>query len=730
MTTINNDQQTIVLNQLVVESGVFPSFGGSPTEDPGGIPMGTIRTFAIPNSGIAGQADQAAGQLHSISQQTALFSILGTTYGGDGVRTFGLPDLAGTVAVGVGNGPSGQVSWGETYGQDSTTLTRVNMPTGAGGSDLPYNNDQPSLAVNYMINVGGNGTALDAPGMVVPFLGDFAPAGYMLAEGQILPIAQYQSLYNAIGNTYGGSASQGTFALPNLSGRTIIGADDGTGSQSPSEPLGTVTGTDTTTLTQQNLPLSGDLPVDNQQPTLALNYMIFIGNGLFFPSSGALSNDTPYLGEIMAYAGNAHNLPPGWVLAAGQTLSIDANQVLFSAIGTTYGGNGFSTFQLPNLQDTVVAGAGTNRAGTTYAVGETYGVNSYSLNNNELPANQAPSVTLGTAGYSTPEQQALELKGTGISVADPDGGTGIETLTISVSEGTLHATVGDSFVTVQSGNDSSALALRGTIAELNALLGQGGTSDLTFIDNTNTPTSVTLTLGLNDNGNTGSGGARSSINEQTTVDVTPCYCPGTLIKTARGDAPVEALKIGDEVMTASGVMRPIKWIGRRSYAGRFVMGRKDILPVCIKAGALDANVPRRDLWISPHHAMYFEDPRGGVLIEAKNLVNGTSIVQAEQADKVEYVHVELDTHDVIIAEGALSETYLDEDNRLMFHNAQDYHARYRDAAGAPGHYCAPRLEEGYEIESVRQHIAARAGSPRNANGEQIHIKVHRRTARA
>ena len=89
-----------------------------------------------------------------------------------------------------------------------------------------------------------------------------------------------------------------------------------------------------------------------------------------------------------------------------------------------------------------------------------------------------------------------------------------------------------------------------------------------------------------------------------TENTTPCYCPGTLIATEHGDVPVEDLAIGDKVMTKSGDARPIKWIGRRSYGGRFVMGRKDILPVCIKAGALDDNVPRRDLWISPHHAMY------------------------------------------------------------------------------------------------------------------------------
>ena len=139
-------------------------------------------------------------------------------------------------------------------------------------------------------------------------------------------------------------------------------------------------------------------------------------------------------------------------------------------------------------------------------------------------------------------------------------------------------------------------------------------------------------------------------------------------------------KIGDEVMTMSGAARPIKWIGRRSYGGRFVMGRKDILPICIKAGALDDNVPRRDLWISPHHAMYLD----GVLIEAKDLVNGVSIVQAERVEKVEYFHIELETHDVIIAEGALSESFIDDDSRGMFHNAHEYGALYPDARAAAG----------------------------------------------
>ncbi len=227
-------------------------------------------------------------------------------------------------------------------------------------------------------------------------------------------------------------------------------------------------------------------------------------------------------------------------------------------------------------------------------------------------------------------------------------------------------------------------------------------------------------------GGGGGGNAFADISGAGSINgPVPCYCRGTMIETKRGEKKVETLAIGDKVVTASGALRPVKWIGRRSYAGRFVLGRKDILPVCIKAGALGTNMPVRDLWISPHHAMYFSD-QGGVLIEAKDLVNGISIVQAERVDKVEYVHVELETHDVIIAEGALSETYLDEDNRGMFHNALDYDTLYTgDGAQLPTRYCAPRLEDGYAVEDVRRRIAARV----RTGSRSRNVKVHRRAAR-
>jgi hypothetical protein len=192
----------------------------------------------------------------------------------------------------------------------------------------------------------------------------------------------------------------------------------------------------------------------------------------------------------------------------------------------------------------------------------------------------------------------------------------------------------------------------------------------------------------------------------TDVDLVPCYLAGTLILTDQGERPVETLAIGDTIITADAAARPIRWIGRRSYGGRFAKG-KHLQPICIKAGALEDGVPQRDLWISPHHAMFLE----GVLIEAQDLVNCASIVQADGIERIDYFHIELDTHDILIAEGAPSESFIDDDSRAIFQNAHEYKARYPNSPVAPAVYCAPRAAFGPELERARRHITARAGIP-------------------
>ncbi len=200
-------------------------------------------------------------------------------------------------------------------------------------------------------------------------------------------------------------------------------------------------------------------------------------------------------------------------------------------------------------------------------------------------------------------------------------------------------------------------------------------------------------------GSDGSGGTRVD------VQLVPCFCAGTRIRTARGDIAVEALTEGEAVITESGNARPIRWIGRRSYAGRFIRGNRDVLPIRIDAGALADNVPARNLWLSPLHALYID----GMLIPAAELVNGTSIVQATTVEQVQYYHVELDTHDVLLAEATPAESFVDDNSRGMFRNAADYWAAHPGQPRGPARYCAPRVTQGYALEAIRRRIAARTG---------------------
>ena len=184
-----------------------------------------------------------------------------------------------------------------------------------------------------------------------------------------------------------------------------------------------------------------------------------------------------------------------------------------------------------------------------------------------------------------------------------------------------------------------------------------------------------------------------------------CYCRGTFILTDLGEVAVEDLQIGDSLVTASGAAEPLRWIARRSYTARFAAGNPDAAPIRISAGALGNGLPRRDLYVSPLHAMYLD----GMLIPARHLINGTSIVQPAPYGVIEYFHLELASHSVIFAEGAASESFVDDDSRMMFHNAADYARLYPDAEQAPAVYCAPRIVQGFALEAVRRRLAAYGG---------------------
>ena len=91
----------------------------------------------------------------------------------------------------------------------------------------------------------------------------------------------------------------------------------------------------------------------------------------------------PYVGEIRMFAGNF--APNGWMFCEGQTLPISENETLFQLIGTTYGGDGEETFQLPNLASRVPMHMGTGPDGTTYQIGEMAGQESVTLSLQQIP---------------------------------------------------------------------------------------------------------------------------------------------------------------------------------------------------------------------------------------------------------------------------------------------------------------------------------------------------------
>jgi len=399
----DNLQPSLAVTEVVTQTGIFPSpDGGSVSGDM----LGFVYDFAG-NFAPAGSA-LAQGQLLSIAANTALYSLIGTTYGGNGQNTFALPNLQGSALVGVGTGPglSTQIL-GAATGSATVTLSVSQIPphdhtlpgggvTGATGGGQPFSNMQPSLPVERLIATsgvypsqgGGSGSATFI-GQVASFAGNFVPQGWAAAAGQVIPIVSNEVLFNIIGTTFGGDGIT-TFALPDLRGRVSVGAD-------ATDPLGTTFGVESTTLTVGQLPAhdhtvpgggvtgdtGGGVPVTNDQPSLALNYLIATSG--IFPSQGSGSSfdpNTPILGQITEFAGNF--APSGWALANGQLLSINTNQALFSLIGTQYGGNGTTTFALPDLRGRTLIGTGSN-AGVSYFTGMTDGTDTTTLTVANLP---------------------------------------------------------------------------------------------------------------------------------------------------------------------------------------------------------------------------------------------------------------------------------------------------------------------------------------------------------
>ena len=192
------------------------------------------------------------------------------------------------------------------------------------------------------------------------------------------------------------------------------------------------------------------------------------------------------------------------------------------------------------------------------------------------------------------------------------------------------------------------------------------------------------------------------------TDVT-CFLRGTRIATPGGEVAVEMLRPGDPVKTLSGATKAIVWIGRRRIDPRRHPDAGRVRPVRIRRHAFGAGVPHRDLLVSPDHAVFVD----GALVCARRLINGATIVQDVGDAPVEYFHLELESHDIVLAEGLPAESYLDTGNRALFENAGLPLVLHPDLSGQArrvAESCAPFVEADAAVYEIWRRLAERAAA--------------------
>ena len=235
-----------------------------------------------------------------------------------------------------------------------------------------------------------------------------------------------------------------------------------------------------------------------------------------------------------------------------------------------------------------------------------------------------------------------------------DGGAGADTLSGGVGSDTIFAGLGDSVVGNEDDSDRDVLILQ-----------NDGSWTYTIVRDANDHESgwINVTTG------TGQTGTIRFENIEKIRSV-PCFTPGTLILTLRGARPVEALKPGDRVLTRDSGYLPLRWVGRRHLGRDLLAADPALRPVLIRAGALGAGLPARDMMVSRQHRMLVRGPRaellfgeGEVLVRALHLLGLPGIEEADVAE-VTYLHILFDRHEIVMADGAWTESFQPGDHAL------------------------------------------------------------------
>jgi hypothetical protein len=379
-----------------------------------------------------------------------------------------------------------------------------------------------------------------------------------------------------------------------------------------------------------------------------------IGSGIVLRGSGSVTNQSG--GTISGYFGIDATGAAVTVVSGGIT-TVSAATVVNAG---TISGNSYAVMFAGTTLDRLVADPGAVFTGNVDGGGGTLELGS-----------AASAGTLSGFGSSITNFGSLQIdSGATWTISGNDSASGLGTIAIAglTSRDTIDLTgfvaVSDTFannalVLTDAGGDQTTLSIQGSFTSAEFHLSSYGA----------TGTSIVL-----------------------------CFAAGTLIGTPKGQVQVEKLKAGDLVRTAHNGPRPVKWIGKGkvlSTRGR----RSAATPVIVRKGALADNVPSADLRVTKAHSLYI----GEVLIPVEFLVNHRTILWDDRAQEIEIYHVELDSHDVLLANGAPAESYRDDGNRWLFQNANSgWHL-------PPGEPYAPVLTDGPVVDAIWRQLLDRAG---------------------
>jgi Ca2+-binding RTX toxin-like protein len=355
---------------------------------------------------------------------------------------------------------------------------------------------------------------------------------------------------------------------------------------------------------------------------------------------------------------------------------------------TVYGGGGNDTVIGAEGSDLIDAGAGADLIYGGYGPGVPDAVNLPDAG--DLRPDNGRDYILGGAGddtiYGQDDDDTID-GGTGNDLIDGGidedlirGGAGNDILLGGAADDTLDGGIGNDVLTGGQGTDIGyGGADRDTFVVGSAADGAGdqvyGGADGDDFDALNLTGAglhrlVNVVTDSDGNGIDGTvefldtdGNVTGSLNFTNIEEVIPCFTPGTLIATPKGEVPVESLRAGDRIITRDNGIQEIRWVGQKALDYIDLAANPHLKPVLIRAGSLGNGLPERDMMVSPNHrmlvandrtALYFDEHE--VLVAAKHLITSAGVQTVESLGTT-YIHFMFDRHEVVLGNGAWTESF-------------------------------------------------------------------------